>query len=85
MSESIIYETHLRGATKLSPFLPDTKRGTFAGFADDSTVNYLKHLGITSVEFLPIHAFFGHRHKRGYVIDNYWGYESFTFFAPEQS
>lgn len=85
MSESIIYEAHLRGSTKLNPFLPDTKRGTFAGFSDASTVNYLKHLGITAVEFLPIHAFFGNRHKRGYVIDNYWGYESFSFFAPEQS
>ena len=85
MSESIIYETHLRGATKLNPFLPDTKRGTFAGFTDDSTINYLKHLGITAVEFLPVHAFFGNRHKRGYIIDNYWGYESFSFFAPEQS
>lgn len=85
MAESIIYETHLRGATKLNPFLPDSKRGTFAGFSDDSTVNYLKHLGITAVEFLPVHAFFGNRHKRGYIIDNYWGYESFSFFAPEQS
>ncbi len=85
LSSSIIYETHLRGATKLSPFLPDSKRGTFAGFSDDSTINYLKHLGVTAVEFLPIHAFFGNRHKRGYVIDNYWGYESFSFFAPEQS
>ncbi len=85
LSESIIYETHLRGATKLNPFLPDTRRGTFAGFMDDSTINYLKHLGITAVELLPIHAFFGNRHKRGYIIDNYWGYESFSFFAPEQS
>ncbi|MBE6453902.1 MAG: glycogen debranching protein GlgX [Alphaproteobacteria bacterium] len=85
LSESIIYEAHLRGSTKLNPFLPDSKRGTFAGFADDSTINYLKHLGITAVEFLPIHAFFGNRHKRGYIIDNYWGYESFSFFAPEQS
>ena len=85
LSESIIYEAHLRGSTKLNPFLPDSKRGTFAGFADDSTINYLKHLGITAVEFLPIHAFFGNRHKRGYIIDNYWGYESFSFFTPEQS
>ena len=85
LGESIIYETHLRGATRLSPFLSDSKRGTFAGFAEDSTVNYLKHLGITAVEFLPVHAFFGNRHKRGYIIDNYWGYESFSFFAPEQS
>ncbi len=85
LGESIIYEAHLRGSTKLSPFLPDSKRGTFAGFTEDSTVNYLKHLGITAVELLPVHAFFGNRHKRGYIIDNYWGYESFSFFAPEQS
>ena len=45
----------------------------------------MKHLGVTAVELLPIHAFFGNRHKRGYIIDNYWGYESFSFFAPEQS
>ena len=85
MKSTIIYETHLRGSTKLNPFLNDSKRGTFAGFSDDSTINYLKHLGVTAVEFLPIHAFFGNRHKRGYIIDNYWGYESFSFFAPEQS
>ena len=85
LSDSIIYETHLRGATKLDPFLPDSQRGTFAGFANNSTINYLKHLGITAVEFLPIHAFFGNRHKHGYIVDNYWGYESFSYFAPEQS
>ena len=85
MAESIIYETHLRGATRLNPFLPDSKRGTFAAFGEASTINYLKHLGITAVEFLPIHAFFGNRHKRGFIIDNYWGYESFSYFAPEQS
>jgi glycogen operon protein len=84
-ADTIIYETHIRGATRLSPFLEDTKRGTFSAFSENSTIKYLKRLGITAVEFLPIHAFFGHRHKRGYVIDNYWGYESFSFFAPEQS
>ena len=85
LAESIIYETHLRGATKLNPFLPDSKRGTFVGLSDDSALNYLRHLGITAVELLPIHAFFGKRTKQGYVVDNYWGYESFSFFAPEQS
>jgi len=85
MNESIIYETHLRGATRLNPFLEDGKRGTFAAFGEASTINYLKHLGITAVEFLPIHAFFGNRRKRGFVIDNYWGYENFSYFAPEQS
>ncbi|MBQ9235561.1 MAG: glycogen debranching protein GlgX [Alphaproteobacteria bacterium] len=85
LANSIIYETHLRGATRLSPFLSDSKRGTFAAFGEASTINYLKHLGVTAVEFLPVHAFFGNRHKRGFIIDNYWGYESFSYFAPEQS
>ena len=84
MDETIIYETHLRGFTKLHPQISDDKRGTFAGFADKSVTSYLKWLGVTAVEFLPIHAFFGNRHKKGYIKDNYWGYESFTFFAPEQ-
>ncbi|MBQ9731579.1 MAG: glycogen debranching protein GlgX [Alphaproteobacteria bacterium] len=82
---TIIYETQLRGYTKLQPSVPDAKRGTFAGMTHSSVINYLKWLGITAVEFLPIHAFFGNRHKKGYITDNYWGYESFSFFAPEQS
>ncbi len=84
-AESVIYETHLRGYTKLHPQIPDAKRGTFSGFGSKCVTSYLKWLGVTAVEFLPIHTFFGNRHKKGYVIDNYWGYESFTFFAPEQS
>ena len=83
--ESVIYETHLRGYTKLHPYVPEAKRGTFAGFNNKSVINYVKWLGVTAVEFLPVHAFFGNRHKKGYITDNYWGYESFSFFAPEQS
>ena len=85
MDETIIYETHLRGFTKLHPQISDEKRGTFAGFADKSVTSYLKWLGITAVEFFFFFSFFGNRHKKGYIKDNYWGYESFTFFAPEQS
>lgn len=83
--DTVIYETQLRGYTMLQPSVPDSKRGTFAGFAHSSVINYIKWLGVTTVEFLPIHAFFGNRHKKGYITDNYWGYESFSFFAPEQS
>lgn len=83
--DTIVYETHLRGYTKLHPLVSDAKRGTFAGFTHRSVSSYLKWLGITAVEFLPVHAFFGNRHKKGFVKDNYWGYESFSFFAPEQS
>ena len=83
IEESIIYETHLKGYTKLHPQMPDCKRGTFAGFNHQSVLSYLKWLGVTAVEFLPVHAFFSSRRRKGYVKDNYWGYESFSFFAPE--
>ncbi len=83
--KTVIYETQLRGYTMLHPQVPDSKRGTFAGFSNLSVMSYLQWLGVTAVEFLPIHAFFGNRHKKGYITDNYWGYESFSFFAPEQS
>lgn len=83
--DTIVYETHLRGYTKLHPKINDAQRGTFAGFTHQSVMGYLKWLGVTAVEFLPIHAFFGNRHKKGFVKDNYWGYESFSFFAPEQT
>ena len=83
--DTIVYETHLRGYTKLHPKVEDSKRGTFAGFNNKSVLHYLKWLGVSAVEFLPIHAFFGNRHKKGFVKDNYWGYESFSFFAPEQN
>ena len=82
---SIIYETHLKGFTKLHPQIEDKKRGTFVGMREPCVVRYLKWLGITAVEFLPIHAFFGNRHKKGFIKDNYWGYESYSFFAPEQT
>lgn len=82
--ETIIYETHLRGYTKLHPHIPDAERGRFAGFARDVIVNHIQNLGVTAVEFLPVHAFLGNRHRKGYIKDNYWGYESFSFFAPEQ-
>ncbi len=84
LQESVIYETHMRGYTKLHPSVPDAQRGRFAGFANDVVLSHIQNLGVTAVEFLPIHAFLGNRHKKGYIKDNYWGYESFSFFAPEQ-
>lgn len=83
--ETIVYETHVRSFSKLHPKVTDSKRGTFLGMTNPAIIKYLKWLGITSVELLPIHAFFGNRHKKGFITDNYWGYESFSFFAPEQT
>lgn len=84
-NETVFYETHVRGYTKLHPQVPDRHRGTFLGMCAPAVVNYLKGLGVTSVELLPVHAFFGNRHKKGFARDNYWGYESCSYFALEQS
>lgn len=78
-NESVLYETHVRGYTKLHPQVPDRHRGTFLGLCAPAVVSYLKNLGITAVELLPVHAFFGNRHKKGFPRDNYWGYESCSF------
>ncbi|MFV0626491.1 MAG: glycogen debranching protein GlgX [Alphaproteobacteria bacterium] len=83
--DTIVYETHVRGYTKLHPKVPDVKRGKFLGMTAPAVIKYIKWLGVTAVELLPIHAFFGNRHKKGFFTDNYWGYESFSFFAPEQN
>lgn len=79
--KTIIYETHVRGFTMLHPKIEDAKRGKFLGFTSKSVINYLNWLGITSIEFLPVFAFFGE--KDGMYIDNYWGYETLSYFAPE--
>lgn len=85
IEDTIIYEMHTRGYTRLHPKVPDCARGRVNGLMAPSVVKYLKWLGVTSIELLPVHAFFGNRHKKGFIVDNYWGYESFSFFAPEQT
>ncbi|MBE1236716.1 glycogen debranching protein GlgX [Phaeovibrio sulfidiphilus] len=81
-NETIIYELHLKGFTIRHPEVPLPLRGTFAGMTTHSVIEYLKALGITAIELLPIHAFINDRHlmKRG--LSNYWGYNSLGFFAP---
>jgi isoamylase len=82
-SETIIYETHLRGFTKLHPAVPEALKGTAAGMSVREVIDYLKALGITAIELLPIHAFVNGRHLSERGLANYWGYDSIAFFAPE--
>jgi glycogen operon protein len=79
---TIVYEAHVRGLTKLHPDIPERKRGTYAGL-DKNVIAYIKSLGVTSVELLPIHTFVtdGFLIERG--LTNYWGYNSIGFFAPD--
>ncbi|MBR6409020.1 MAG: glycogen debranching protein GlgX [Alphaproteobacteria bacterium] len=81
--DTIIYELHTKGYTKLFPDIKGQQRGKFAGLSSDEIMAYFKWLGITSIELLPIQAFFGHQKKRKRV--NYWGYETLSFFALENS
>jgi glycogen operon protein len=82
IDESIIYEVHVKGLTVRMPDVPEPLRGTYAGLAHPGAIAYLKELGITAVELLPVHQFIhdGHLLERG--LRNYWGYNSIGFFAP---
>jgi isoamylase len=82
-AETIIYETHVRGMTMRHPALPNPLRGTFDGLASKPVIDYLKALGVTAIELLPVHAFFDDRHLVGRGLRNYWGYNTLGFFAPE--
>jgi isoamylase len=81
--ETIIYEAHVKGLTKLHPDIPEPLRGTYAGIGHPVTIAYLKQLGITAIELLPVHHFHaypGHLAEAG--LRNYWGYDSLGYFAP---
>jgi isoamylase len=83
MADTVFYEVHVRGFTQQMPEVPEHLRGTYAGLASDGAVGYLKSLGITSVELLPVHAFNDERRLIELGLANYWGYNSIAFFAPE--
>jgi len=80
---TIFYETHVRGHTMRHPAVPPHLRGTFAGMMQREVIDYLKSLGVTSVEFLPVHAFVDDRYLVEKGLRNYWGYNSIGFFAPD--
>jgi glycogen debranching enzyme GlgX len=80
--ETVIYELHTKGFTKLHPDVPEEQRGTYAGLAHPSVIRYLTELGVTSVELLPIHHFLTEPAIAARGLTNYWGYNSLGFFAP---
>ncbi len=81
--DTVFYEVHVRGFTKLMPEVPEGLRGTFAGLASDAAIAHFKRLGITSIELLPVHAFNDERRLIDLGLANYWGYNTIAFFAPE--
>ena len=80
--ETVIYETHVRGLTMRHPEVPEELRGTYAGLATPAVLEYLKELGVTAVELLPVHAFVDDNYLLEKGLRNYWGYNSINFFAP---
>jgi glycogen operon protein len=80
---TLIYETHVRGFTVRHEGIPHHLRGTFAGLAHSEIVKYLRSLGITAVELMPVHAFVDDRFLLDRGLRNYWGYNTLCFFAPE--
>jgi isoamylase len=83
LSESIIYEIHVKGFTQQNSNVPVELRGTFKGLAEKNIIDYLVGLGITSVELMPAAAFFDESFLLEKGLKNYWGYNSIAFFAPE--
>ena len=80
--DTILYELHVKGFTKCLPELPDHLRGTYAGLGAEPVIKYIKTLGVTSVELLPIHLFLNDSHLLEKGLTNYWGYNTIGFFAP---
>jgi isoamylase len=81
--DTVIYELHVKGFTQLHPEVPPQVRGTYAGLCSAPVIDYLKKLGVTAVELLPIHAIADERRLLHHGLRNYWGYNSIGYFAPE--
>ena len=80
---TIIYEAHVKGLTALRQDLPASIRGTYAALADGRVVRYLQELGITAIELMPVHQFVNDKHLVDRGLQNYWGYNTIGFFAPD--
>ncbi|MFJ6845450.1 glycogen debranching protein GlgX [Streptomyces griseoluteus] len=84
-SESVIYETHVRGLTRTHPDVPERLRGTYAGLAHPAITGHLTSLGVTAVELMPVHQFAQDGVLRDRGLSNYWGYNTIGFFAPHNA
>jgi len=81
--QTVVYEMHVKGFTRQHPGVPEKLRGTYAGVASPASVAYLKELGITAVELLPVHYHVDEAHLAEAGRTNYWGYNTLGYFAPD--
>ena len=81
---TVIYEMHVRGFSKRHPSIPERVRGTYEALTTEAAINHLKQLGVTAVELMPVHHNARDRHLEEKGLTNYWGYNSYGYFAPER-
>jgi len=81
--DTIIYELHVKGFTKLHPTVPPELRGTYAGLVSPPAIEHLQRLGVTAVELMPVHLFVDDKHLLDNGLKNYWGYNSIGFLTPD--
>lgn len=81
--KTLIYETHVKGLTKLHPGVPEELRGTYAGMSSPAVIEHLHELGVTAVELMPVHHHVDDRHLVENDLVNFWGYNTLSFFAPD--
>jgi isoamylase len=82
--DSVLYELHVKGFTKLHPLVPEELRGTFLGLASDPAISHLKSLGVTTLELMPVHERLDEPTLAARGMTNYWGYSTLAFFAPDR-
>jgi glycogen operon protein len=82
LDHTVIYEAHAKGISKLNPTVPEDLRGTYAGLANDTAIDYLKDLGVTAIQLLPVHQFVSEQRLIKQGLMNYWGYNTLNFFTP---
>jgi glycogen operon protein len=81
-ADTVIYETHIRGFTVANPDVREDLRGTYAGLAADAAIGYLRELGVTAVELMPVHHIADEQFIAERGLRNYWGYSTIGYFAP---
>lgn len=81
-NETIIYEAHVKGFTKLHPDIPKELQGTYLGLAHPAAIKHLTDLGVTAIELMPVHQFVNDTSLQDKGLSNYWGYNTIGFFAP---
>lgn len=81
-TDTVFYEAHVKGLTQLHPRVQHRQRGTIAGLGNPQVIEHLVSLGVTSLELMPVHAFYDDSYLVDKGLRNYWGYSTLSFFAP---